>query len=131
MRRPTPVRELYRWHRSAVAGHAPQITHEPQCGWFKRRLVRGGPWVAAEIFIEQRVDALAGDLTDDERLRCKVGGKERNPTDEWTYLAANPITEAEFTYLSSLRIWAKDHAPDHPAADDGKPVDFNKIPTPF
>lgn len=129
MRGPTPRRELYAWHGAALAGLRPQVTHDPHCGWFKRRLVRGGPWIGARIWLEQRVED--GELVADETMRCEVNGEERDPHAQWTYLADHPISEKEFLYLASLNRWAAAHAPDHPAANPRGKIDFHAAPIPF
>lgn len=93
MRRPS---DQYAWHRAALAGQKPQITHTPECGWFRRRTSRGGPFVAVKIFLEQQVDPETGELLGDEVMRCEVDGKRRVPEEEWTWVADNPISEEEF-----------------------------------
>lgn len=131
MRKPTPHETLYAWHRAAMAGRKPQITTEPHCGWYRRRFVRGGPWVPARIWMHQEIDADSGELTAPERLRCDVGGKERDPIEQWTYLADRPIGESEYRYMISLGAWASAYADEHPAAKTDERVDFNTSPLPF
>lgn len=131
MRKPTPADTLYRWHRESLAGQKPQITHEPQCGWFKRRLVQGGPIVGARIFMEQPTDTDTGELIGDEIMRCEVGGKPRDPVDEWAWLANDPIPEAEYLYLIADADWAKQHAPRAPQANPREPVRSRNIPRLF
>lgn len=101
MRRPTPASQAYAWHRAAVAGVSPE-THEgdPQCGWYKTRLIKGGPWVAARIWIEREIDA-SGELAAPEQFRCEVDGQRRNPYSMWTYLT--PISRAEYDALLHRR----------------------------
>lgn len=130
IRTPTPQHELYAWWVASLAGERPQITHEPQCGYFKRRLVKDGPWIVARIWLHQETDSI-GELTAPEEMRCEVDGKERDPVDQWTWLAGRPITREEYRHLRAVRTWAKAHAPDQPEADPDKPVDWNDVPITF
>ncbi|MEN6302221.1 MAG: hypothetical protein ABFD96_05810 [Armatimonadia bacterium] len=134
MRIPTPRDEAYRWHTEALKGvygdaDAPH-PDEPQCGWFKRTLARGGVFVPARIWLFQDVDPKTGQLLDDELLQCEVDGMRRDAYDEWSWLCRNPITEAEFDYLTALRRHAVQHEPDLPIANPRKPVDWLRAPLP-
>lgn len=80
--------------------------------------------------MDQPVDA-DGNLTGDERMRCEVASRERDPVDQWLWLAGHPIPESEYRYLSSLKTWADAHAPDHPTADAKQKVDFTNTRIPF
>lgn len=95
-RAPTSPRVAYAWHRDAMAGKNPPITHEPHCGWFRRKLIKGGPFVPCRIFLEQPVDPETGELLGDEVMRCEVAGKRRPPDEEWTWLADKPISREEY-----------------------------------
>lgn len=102
MRTPTPTARLYAWHRAALGPH-PMPMHEglPECGWYKTRLVKGGPWVPVEICIEREIDPETGELTGPEEYRCDVDGMRRDPARLWTFLT--PISRAEFNTLAARR----------------------------
>lgn len=125
--------QMYRAVRSGApgAGGLPQITQEPQCGWFKRRLVKGGPWVPARIWLEQPTDPETGELAGDEVMRCEVGGKERDPVDEWTWLCSAPITEADFLYLTADAEYLRTNVPAAPEANPTLKVLSRTIPPLF
>jgi hypothetical protein len=74
---------------------------DPQCGWYKRKLVRGGPFVPARIFLEAEVDE-RGELIAPEIMKCEVGTRMCDPLEQWSYLADKPITEADFEYMQAL-----------------------------
>lgn len=131
MRTATPITELYHWHTEALAGRRPQITGEPHCGWFKCKLVRGGPYVAARIYMDREVDHDTGELLSDEKMRCEIDGRERDPEEQWTYICYIPITEAEYKFLIANAEWAKKYALNEPAANPERAVDFNKLPLDF
>lgn len=100
MRQPSTFSELYRWHNAAMAGKNPPVHDgEPQAGYYKRKLVRGGPWVPARIFIEREIDPETGELASDEVLCIEVDGtRRRDPAYHWTYLT--PISRQEFQALT-------------------------------
>ena len=132
MREPTPIHVLYRWHHTAMTkGRTAVHDGDPQCGWFKRRLVKGGPWVPARIWLEQSVDE-NDELDADEVYRCEVCGKERDPYDQWTWLANNPITEEEFNYMTELREWAGwNEVTSEPLYNPNRPIDHLTTKPPF
>ena len=115
IRQPTPISQLYAWHRAALAGK-PITIHEaePQCGWYKTRLIKGGPFVPASISIQREVDE-NGELASDECLVCEVNGERRDPSKAWLSLCKNPISRAEYLDLQDLQRrhpeMAATHAP--------------------
>ena len=79
MRRPTPVAVLHAWHSAALRGLSPANDGTPRCGWYKRRLVRGGVFVPARIWMVQDICPETGELLSDEVLRCEVNGIAADP----------------------------------------------------
>lgn len=133
MRVPTPRAAAYAWHANAllgVYGEWMPATDEPQCGFFKRRLVKDGPFVPARIWLNQPVDDETGELCDDETLQCEVNGAYADAHEQWTWLAGNPISEAEYKYLAATVQWSAWHAPHEPMANPRQPVDWLTVPTP-
>lgn len=131
MRRPTPIDETLAWWRSALRGEAPQITGDVHCGFYTRRLVKGGPTVPCRIYLEQQIDEATGELIAPEIIRCEVAGAQRDPDEEWLWLCANPITEAQFHFLMADSAWCRENAPRSPEANPEKPVRSSTIPTLF
>lgn len=101
-RRPSSALALLRWHHAYMRGDAPERhDSDPQAGWYKMRLTKGGPFVPVEIWCEQITDE-AGELCQPERLRADIyGEEERDPIDIWTHI--RPISRAEFTELCAWR----------------------------
>lgn len=98
MRQPSSAQALYGWHRRALVNpKEPMFEGEPQCGFFRLRMVKGGPWIPARVWVEREVDPSTGELLGDERLRCDVGGVGRDPARVWTSL--RPITRAAYDAL--------------------------------
>jgi len=133
MRQPTPRDELYAWHTNAMMGRlaeAPAVyNEEPECGWFKTRLVRGGPFVPARIWLYQPTDA-DGQLTGPEVLQAELNGEYAAPQTVWERSSGNPISEHEFQYMTDLAAHLAEHAPDDPLANPRQRIDPFKIPTP-
>jgi hypothetical protein len=121
IRQPSPAARLYAWHRAAIAGEAPAI-HDglPECGWYKRRLVKGGPWIPVRIFVQREVDPETGELLGPEVLVADADGKLADPTHHWTYLT--PITRAEYEAL----LFRQSTVPG--MADSATPLDLTKEP---
>lgn len=98
MRRPTPSFELMAWHMSAMRGENPsRIEDEPQCGWYRRRMVKGGPFVPVKIWLEQDIDADTGELLNPEIMRATVNGQPASAVSIWTY--CQPISRDQFEAL--------------------------------
>lgn len=90
----------YEWYRDALAGKRPAIHDgQPQCGYFKRRNGKDGPWIAAAIW------------KSGESTQCRVGKTMADATTEWTWLAKNPITEAEARHFFTEGRWPSEDAP--------------------
>ena len=100
IRQPSSAAQLYAWHRAAMAGNCPaQHDGLPECGWFKTRLVRGGPWVPVEIRVEREICLETYELLGPERLICICDGQRRNAARLWTYLT--PISREEHKALAN------------------------------
>ena len=130
MRRPTDLYAAFQWWRDALAGKRPVITTEPEPGFYRRRLVKGGPWVGVAIWIEQEIGD-EGDLLTDETLACARDGLTADPDEEWSYCAGNPITEEEYRYLCDRSKWAASYAPETPEARPTKSINLGELPPIF
>lgn len=135
MRTPTPIDEQLAWHREAIAG-VELATHlnEPHCGWFRRRLVKNGPWVPARIWIDEApVNEVTGELEGDEIMRCQIGDVDRTAQllDEWAWLCGEPITQEQFDYMVAYIKWARVHEPLSPEAQPHLPVINRLLPEQF
>jgi hypothetical protein len=118
MRQPTPISALLRWHREALAGRRPAIhENDPHVGWFKVRMVRGGPFVPARIWIEREICPETGELASDEQMICEVDGFRRDLQREWVWLAKTPISKAEYDSLLAMRAQRPDMAATHAPLD--------------
>lgn len=131
MRRPTPIAALFAWHTAALRGLGPVNDGTPQCGWYKRRLVRGGVFVPARISMVQDICPETGELLSDELLRCEVNGFSVDPEEAWPWISGHPVSEQEFRYLGARIAFAIRHEPHDPFAMPARPIDLNRTPILF
>lgn len=132
MRQPTDNEAALQWWRDALAGRRPPIHDgEPQCGWYRARLVRGGPWVPVRIWMESPTDPETGELIADEFVRAEIDGREVDPAEVWIRACAHPITEETFNYMRDAAAWDRRHDPAAPAANPHRAVDHLRTPIPF
>lgn len=84
IRRPTPRLVLYAyWMKAtgqpvrlpaALAHLAQRHDEDPEPGWYRLRMVRGGPFVPARVWMDQPTDE-HGELCADETLRAEIDGR--------------------------------------------------------
>lgn len=120
----------------------PAHISKPEPGYYKRRLVRGGPFVPVRIvrFCMCTVGG-GGDnarhVWDDRCDRYPPltavidGALEEDALKHWVYCAGNPITRDEYDHMLSLRKWARSSAPDDPMGSPDKRIDPMKIASLF
>lgn len=116
------------WWAAELKRQGQKIPDEPQCGFFQRRLVRGGPWVPCRIFREPEADVVTGKPTGMDLLKCEVRGEARDPISQWEALARRPIDEATYLHQMALGAWAEKHAPHEPEANPAKAIDWLTAP---
>ena len=100
----------------------PRAVDQPAPGCFLLRLVRGGPLVPARI------------RHGDAGWQAIVDGEARAPDPDPARAAdvfrvwhhGEAISEEEFGYREALRLWARAHQADHPAARPRQPIDLHR-----
>ncbi len=90
-----PTETALEWHRAALAGEAPPVTYEPQCGFFLRKEASGA-MTPCSIWLEQPIDEVTGELMGDEVLLAECGGESCDPSESWMWLAKRPISKEEY-----------------------------------
>lgn len=106
----------------------PRRVDEPEPGFYRAKLVRRGPWVAAHVSQD-----------DDGLWVVVVNGDERERSfDPWSiawlrdrYHYADRITQDEHAYLIATARWAEVNDPNHPAANPRQPIRATTIPPLF
>lgn len=87
----------YAYWRDALAGKAPAINADaPQCGFYKMRDGKGGPWLPVAIFEKEGV------------LICRVGADQRPPLTVWTWCADNPVSKEDAKAAFETGRWPGD-----------------------
>jgi 5'-3' exonuclease len=120
-----------RWWHAIPKNQANALTtipRDPQDGFFKTKVVRGGPWVPARVWRDEEVDFVTGAKTGFDIVKCEVDGKPRNPLSAWIAIAKMPISATDFDHMVALASWSKKYAPTSAEANTGIPIDWNKEP---
>lgn len=112
-----------------------RIIDAPQPGWFRMRLVKGGPTVPARIAYGPQRDPETGLELDRSWLwHGEINGQpDPNPTPAPTetvmriWTSGAPITEAEHDYLAADRAWAAEFAPHLPEANPTRRIDLSAL----
>ena len=99
----------------------------PVPGYFLRRLVRGGPWVAAQITFDEH-----------DGYKVMLDGNWQGPShDPWILpfmhevFLATPCSQSEALYRIGVKRWAELHAPGDPAANPRSAVNLDKLRPPI
>lgn len=100
----------------------------PEQGFFRIRLVRGGPWVGAEIRCESGIwtgliDGQPGETSDADPAAAQHVFR--------IWHSGEIIPEHEHAFLLSRAAWARLHAPDDPAANPNQPIRLDSLPPAF
>ena len=96
----------------------------PVEGFYRTRLRSGAVYVGVRIWWGQPLDPVTLDPLDRSlRWNACVNGRPVDLERVWPRCADDPISGAEYAYLSTLQDWAQEHAPDTPIADPTKRVD--------
>lgn len=118
------------WWEEELEVPGQPIPDLPQCGYYERRLVKGGVFVPVTIWRDTEIDPITGKETGMHVLRCMVGDQEADAVHEWPKVYKNPITHEKYRFKMADLRWAKQFAPDDPHANPHKAVDFNCLPAP-
>lgn len=108
----------YGHYLANLAGQKPPIRDgEPQCGYYKRKSGRKGPFEAAAIWMQ-------GD-----EIVCRVGSEMRDPHKEWLWLARHPVAEADARYWFEHGHWPGEVAVAAPSPELATPENEPPAPT--
>lgn len=104
---------------------APLIVDQPQEGYYKTRLVKGGVWCPVRIWYGQPLDPVTGELLDrSPRWQALRNGEEYDAASVWNWCCGNPISEADYNHMMAVKEWAEKHAPDEPEANPRRAIDL-------
>ena len=107
---------------------APRIVDQPEPGYFRMRLVKGGVFVAARIVLDGHL------------WSAEINGEPQGEPDPdhfaveavhriWT--SGTRIDQSEHDYLLSVARWAEQNAPASPPANPRKPINLIAQPPIF
>jgi hypothetical protein len=124
------------WWEEELKASGQRLPDVPQCGYYQRRLVKGGVMVPCRIWREAELDDISAHATGNEVLLCTVGDWRKDPMAEWPRLAMAPISAEEYRHLMRVHAWAKVHDPKGAEANprkaaitvDSDPPTFTKTP---
>lgn len=116
------------WWSEEILHPGQRVPETPQCGFYMRKLVKGGPFVPAAIWREPQTDPITGEPTGMELLRCTVAGQPRDPLAEWVRLSMTPIKQADYEFEGAAAAYAKKWNPDSPRANPTKPIQIDQQP---
>lgn len=105
---------------------------EPTAGTYQISLVRGGPKVGILIWHGPPKDPVTGEELDRSwRWQAEANGEPIDLDRVWPACGREPITAAEYAYLTANARWAARHAPQLPAANPLRPIDLLAAALPF
>jgi hypothetical protein len=90
-------------------------------GYFKTRLVKGGPFVPCRMWTVEDRDPETGELQDDVKYFAEVNGERVDPNmpPGWPWRV---IDKSEFDYMIRHAEWCCQYSPDEPAANPRRPL---------
>lgn len=112
----------------------PNIGDHPSAGHFKVKRVRGGPWVAVRIWLDDdRRDPDFPDLPLDRSpvWRAERDGREVDIEKVWPFAANHPIDVDEYRFLLADARHARLYRPGAPEAYPERTVDLGEMPSIF
>lgn len=101
IRTPTdPIQAQAYWRRMAYRetdGEMPDPTGLISCGYYRFRMVKGGPWLPVCVYLHAETDDL-GELTEPETHMIAIFGQEARPLTEAMAenLGLHVVTEEEY-----------------------------------
>ena len=102
---------------------------DPRPGFFAMRLVKGGPEVAARLYIPCPLDPeFCGPLDRSRHLLAEVDGDEK--PDVWIlriWIGGREIDAAEFHFLRDDAAWCRRNATHEPRANPRTAIDPRRV----
>lgn len=110
---------------------APRVD-QPEPGFYRRKLVKGGPFVGVAIFYACPMDPESGEPMQRSRhLLCQVNGEWSDPVDQWSWVAGSRVTQAEYEYLLADAAHAMEFRPAAARANPRRAIDLLDVELPW
>lgn len=119
------------WWREELNVSGQRIPDLPQCGFYQRRLVKGGAMLPARIWREPEIDFETGKPTGGDVLNCEVAGEAKDALDQWGWIASNPVKKSAYERLKKEFGDARAGVTDSPIGKPFESVDFHTIKPPM
>jgi hypothetical protein len=87
------------WRVALQGGRQPVHEAKPQCGFYKRRLIKDGEWLPIAFWRNK-----------DDQIVCCFEGKLVDPFEHWTFAAKYPVHEASYRHYVRNGHWPDDVA---------------------
>lgn len=90
------IQELnnYQWWENALAGKKQSVhENEPQCGYYRKRKFKDGPFEPVAIWY------------DDGVLTAAKNGVDADPFDIWTWVCQNPVSYEAYSHYEQTGQW--------------------------
>ena len=100
----------YTYYQSALMGvFGPVHENDPQCGYYRMRRGRGGPWVPVAIWREVTGESEITGISDSGKLVCLVDGVEKDPYEIWTWVCRYPVPYETYVAVAEKgQSWPED-----------------------
>ena len=100
MRKPSTFMQSHSWWLDALAGkESPRHDGLPECGYYRMKLVKGGPWVPVQVKLSQDIEFDTGELAAPERYIAVY--EDRNVDAALIWYRLDPISHIEFIRLKT------------------------------
>ena len=117
----------------------PPLVDDLQPGTYKLRLVKGGPFVAAELCYGPPCDPITGEELDRSwRWSVLLNGESYTPDDPrlsddmvWRVAASRMTTRADHNHMVRVARWCGGSAPGLPEANPRRSVDLGRMSSLF
>jgi len=105
---------------------------QPTAGFYKMRLVRGGPPAGIRIFYGPPNDPVTGEVMDrGYRWQAEVNGTYMELDRVWPACMRESIPEAEYRFMSKAQAHARAHDGFNPLGSPTKRVDWETATPPL
>ena len=111
----------------------------PEAGYYRMRLVMGGPLVGIRLWYGPPLDPTVYDPADPEthqpldrsyRWNALANGEIVDFDRVWPRCISDPIKQSEYEYLTQRTLYAKAHDPSDPTANTRRRTDWDASSVP-
>lgn len=101
---------------------------QPIAGYYRMRLVRGGPFVPVRIYFGPSFDPATGEWCDRSHFwRAILDGEQADIWRVWPACSGRPICEGDYRYMRAMSAHARAHEPGLPQANPTAPINLGAM----